>query len=74
MTQSLPQDKLEFYKNVELDDILNAEDDIDKGYFLEVDINYPLEIKEKRSPFPFCPENKLSPQDVFCDYANKTKS
>ena len=33
-------------------------DDSEIGYFLEVDLKYPNNIKEKTKYFPFCPENK----------------
>ena len=74
MIQSLPYDENKFNKNAELEDILNAEDDSDFGYILEVDINYHDKIKEKSKHFPFCPENEVSPQDMPSEYMNKTKS
>ena len=33
--------------------------------FPEVDSKYPDEIKKKTKNLPFCPENKISPQDKF---------
>ena len=42
-----------------LQEILNAPDDGEIVYFLEVDLRYPNEIKEKTKNFPFCPEKKL---------------
>ena len=58
---------------VSLDDILNTADDSEVGYFLEVDLNYPDEIKKKSKNFSFCPENNFSPQDKFTDYMQKLK-
>ena len=47
----------------ELEKTLNTPDDSDIGYFIDVDLIYPDEIKEKSDNFPFCPENKISPKD-----------
>ena len=56
-----------------LDKILNAPDDNEIGYFLEVDLKYPDNIKEKTKHFPFCPENKKIDPDKYNDYMNKIK-
>ena len=52
MSQSLPYDEIKFDTNVKLEDILNTPDDSDIGYFIEVDLNYPDNIKEKK--FSIC--------------------
>ena len=72
MCQYLPCDEIKFVK-VSLEDILNTADDSEVGYFLEVDLKYPDEIKKKSKNFPLCPENKFSPQDKFYDYMKKMK-
>ena len=56
MSQPLPYDEIK-YDNIKLEDILNTPDDSDIGYFIEVDLKYPNNIKEKTKNFPFCPEN-----------------
>ena len=61
MSQPLPYDENKFDKNVKLEDKLNNPDDGDIGYFIEVDLTYPDNIKEKTKNFPFCPENKFIP-------------
>ena len=59
MSQLLPYDKIEMWhgdpnKNLRwLDIILNTPDDADIGYFLEVDLKYPDNIKKKPSIFHF---------------------
>ena len=64
MSQMLPYDEIEmWYGHPDkywnwLDKILNTPDDADIGYFLEVDLKYPDDIKQKTKYFPFCPENK----------------
>ena len=42
-----------------LEEMLNTPDDSDIGYFVEVDLKYPDDIKEKTKNFPYCPEKKL---------------
>ena len=58
MSEYLPYDEIEFDRNVRLEDILNTADDSDIGYFIEVDLKNPDNIKEKTKHFPFAPENK----------------
>ena len=58
MSETLPYDENKFDKNVKLEEILNTPDDSDIVYFIEVDLNYPDNIKEKTKQFPFAPENK----------------
>ena len=58
MSQPLPYDGIKFDKNVKLEDILNTPDDSDIDYFIEVDLTYPDNIKEKTKNFPFAPETK----------------
>ena len=56
-----------------LEEILNTPGDSDIGYFLEVDLKYPDNIKEKSKNFPFCPENMKIGSDKYNDYMNKIK-
>ena len=73
MPQYLPYDDIKFDNKVKLEDILNTPDDSQIGYFVECDLSYPDNIKEKTKNFPFCPMNKFSPQDKFSDYMNEIK-
>ena len=69
MSQSLPYDDIEFEtENVGLEEILNTPDDSDIGYFLEVDLEYPYNIRDKTRHFPFAPENKSISKDDFGPY------
>ena len=79
MSQMLPYDEIEMwlghpdlYMNW-LEEILNTLEDNETGYFLEVDLKYPVNIKEKTKHFPLCPENKITPEEKYNDYMNKTK-
>ena len=59
MSQALPYDEVKFEtQSVCLEEILNTSDVNDKGYFLEVDLEYPYNIRQKTKYFPFAPENK----------------
>ena len=73
MSQPSPYDEIKFDNNVKLEDILNTPDDIDIGYFMEVDLNYPDNIKEETKNFPFAPVNKKNNLDSFNDYMKEIK-
>ena len=73
VSESLHYDEIKFDKNVELEDILNAPDDSKIGFFTEVDLKYPDNIKEKTKDFPFASENKNFNPDHFSDYMKTIK-
>ena len=79
MSQLLPYDEIEIwhghpdkYSNW-LDIILNTPDNSEIGYFLEVNLKYPDNIKQKTKYFPFCPENKKVNPKKFNKYMDKVK-
>ena len=73
MSQYLLYDEIKFDNNIKLEDILNTPDDNDVGYFIEVDLKYPDNIKEKTKNFPFAPMNKKINSNNFNDYMNEIK-
>ena len=79
MSQMLPYNEIEMWHGHPdkywnwLDEILNTPDDSDIGSFLEVDLKYPDDIKEKPNYFPFCPENKKINPDKCSEYMNSKK-
>ena len=79
MSQMLPYDEIEMWHGHTdkywnwLEEILNTPDDSDIGYFLEVDLKYPDNKKEKTKNFPFCPENEKIDPDKYNDYMKKIK-
>ena len=73
ISEPLPYDEIKFDNNVELENILNTPDDSDIGYFIEVDLTYPNNIKEKTKNFPFAPVNKKINPDNFSDYMKEIK-
>ena len=76
MSQFLPYDEIEMWHGHPdkywnwLDEILNTPDDSEIGFFLEVDLKYPDDIKQKTKYFPFCPENKKINPNKYNDYMN----
>ena len=54
MSQYLPYDEIKFDNTVKFEDILNTPDDSDKGYFIELDLIYPDNIKRENKKFSFC--------------------
>ena len=73
MSQYLPYDEIKFNNTVKLEDILNTPDDSDIGYFIEVDLTYPNNIKGKTKNFPFTPVNKKINPEKFNDYMKEIK-
>ena len=79
MSQFLPYDEIEMWHGHPdlltncLEEILNTPNDSDIGYFLEVELKYPDNIKEKTKNFPFCPENKKINPHKYNDYMKKIK-
>ena len=73
MSEYLPYDEIKFDNNVKLEDILNTPDDSDIGYFVEVDLTYPDNIKQKTKNFPFAPVDKKNNPDGFSDYMEEIK-
>ena len=64
MSEYLPYDEIISDKNVKLEDILITTDDSDIGYFIEVDLNYPDNTKEKTKHFQLALEyKKINPDD-----------
>ena len=73
MSQMLPYDKIKFEKDICLEEILNTPDNSEIGYFVEVDLKYPHNIKEKTKYFPFCSENKKLDPNKFNEYMKSIK-
>ena len=79
MSQPLPFDEIEMWHGHPdlymkwLEEILNTQDDGDIGYYVEVDIRYPDNIKEKTKNFPYCPENKIRDKDKYNEYMKEIK-
>ena len=73
MSQPLPFHEIKFDRNVSLEDLLNILDDSDIRYFLEVDLRYPHNIRQKTKHFPFAPENKIKTKSDFKELMKKIR-
>ena len=73
MSEYLPCDEIKYDNNVKIEDILNNPDDSDIGYFIEVDLTYPDNIKEKTKHFPFAPVKRKINLDDFNGYMKTIK-
>ena len=73
MSEPLPYDEIKLDNNVTLEDILDTPDDSDIACFVEVNLKYPVNIKEKAKHFPFAPVNKKINPDNFNDYMKEIK-
>ena len=73
MSQSLPFDEIKKWHGhsdlcmKKLEKIFNTPDDNDIGYFIDVGLKYPDNIKEKTKNFPFAPEIKRKDKDKYND-------
>jgi hypothetical protein len=52
-------------------EILALSDDNPTGCFLEVDLEYPDEIKTLSKNFPYCPEKLFIPDDELSEYQRR---
>ena len=59
MSQPLPYGEIKFEKDFCINKLLNTPDENDIGYFVEVDLKYPDNIRQKTKHFPFAPEKNL---------------
>ena len=79
MSQMLPHDELEMWHGhpdlymKKLEEILISPVEADIGYFVDIDLRYPDNIKERTKKFPFYPEYKGIPEDKSNDYIKQRK-
>ena len=73
MSHLIAYDEIKFDRNVTLEDTKYTPDDRDIGYFGEVELKCPDEIKHRTKKLPFAPENKFSTQDKFTKNMNEMK-
>ena len=53
-----------------VEDLLQIPDDNEYGFFIECDLKYPAETKEKTKNFPFCPYQTKADPNLFSAYMN----
>lgn len=67
MTQMLPKSEFRWLNDDEIKnfDCKLVDDNSNKGYVLEVDLQYPSEFHDLHNDLPFCPENMKPPNGKF---------
>ena len=55
----LPVGEFAFNVEITLNEIVSTPNDASVGYFLEVDLNYPVHLHDDHRDFPFAPTKKL---------------
>ena len=80
MSQPLPTGDFKNIKYIDplsldevLEDIMSTPDDNEYGYFVELDLLYPTEIKQKTKNFPLCPYQRKADPELFSEYMNRNK-
>ena len=77
MSECLPYDEIEMWHGhpdlymKKIEEISNNTDDSVIGHFVEVDLRYPENVKEKTEKIPFWPGNKILPRDKNIDFMKK---
>ena len=76
VAQKLPVNGLEWVEDLcqfKQDFIKNYDENSDKGYFLEVDVEYPKNLFSLHSDLPFLPERKKIGKcnKLVCDFHDK---
>ena len=70
-------EKLDFPEEYELEQIVEdlrfIPDNNEIGYFIECDLEYPAENKEKTENFPLCPYQTKADPNLFSEYMNSVK-
>ena len=71
MSQKLPIGYFQFLEQDEIDsfDIQSILKDGSKGYFLEVDLEYPQDLHDRHNDYPLAPESKFVPNEKLSPYA-----
>ena len=73
MSQALPTGEFEWVKDCnELEKtIINHSPDSDKGYMLEVDLEYPYELHDTHNAYPLAPEKIKVKDEWLSEYQKK---
>ena len=71
MNDYLPYCRFEWLKNIDKFDIMSISNKSPKGYFSEVDLEYPEELHELHNDFPLAPEKLTFSSDMLSKYCKK---
>jgi hypothetical protein len=74
MIQKLPVRNFEWVDPNEYDEefLLNCDTEGEKGYFLEVDLEYPTHLHNEHNDLPFCPETTTGQWSNYCQEIGET--
>ena len=69
----MPEGEFRWLSDSEIKEIdwLSLDTNGDIGFFVECDIEYTHEIREKTKDFPLCPENRIITYDMLSPYQKK---
>ena len=73
VSQTLPVNGFKWVKNLSKFNeifIIKYDENIDKGYFLQVDVDYPKKLFDLHKVLPFLPERK---QKLICSIKDREK-
>ena len=67
----LPYKGFKWLKNIDKLDIMSISEKRPKGYFLEVDLEYPEKLHELHNDFALAPEKFAVSNDMLSNYSKK---
>ena len=75
MSEYLPVDGFRWLSDNEIKqmDVDGITDNNDKGYILEVDLEYPTELHDLHNDYPLAPENIKISDDMLSKYCKSLK-
>ena len=73
MSQYLPTSDFKWLTNFEKFDVMSIPDDNKKGYILEVDLEYPLELHDLHSDYPLVAEKLEIKEEWLSTYSKSIK-
>ena len=71
ISEYLPYGGFQWLKNVDEFDVMSISEKSPKGYFLEVDLQYPDELHELHNDYPLAPEKLAVSSDMLSNYCKK---
>ena len=71
MTEYLPYNEFEWLENIDEFDINSISQKSDRGYFLEVDLEYPDELHELHNDYPLAPRKLAIPSDMLSKHCKE---
>ena len=73
MVQPLPVSDFKWVEDLTSLDVMSVSDDVETGYILEVDLEYPSELHDLHSDYPLAPEKMLISHEMLSPYQRDLK-